>query len=263
MSVASASTSAARGAGRTIDRLLTQPRAVLGVLVGAQIVGTLALAAAAPHNGWVYYQGGDQIINTTTGWLLGRLELPPTEVGFLWPLIQAPMTWFTGPTFVQALPPLLFLQVLVLAPIALLCIYGIAHEIGGRLLGYWAATLWVIAPFAAIPLFVDRYHEKWVDQFLPQALGLTAAADYASMVAVLAAALFIARSLAPGPPLGRGARRRAVRRGDRDEAVERTAGGRGGAGLRSGSALAGGSRVRRRGPAGSACARLLEVPRAR
>ena len=197
MSVASASTTAARGAGRTIDRLLTQPRAVLSVLVGAQIAATLALAAAAPHNGWVYYQGGDQIINTTTGWLLGRLELPPTEVGYLWPLVEAPITWITGPTFVQALPPLLVLQVLLLAPIALLCVYGIASEIGGRLLGYWAATLWVIAPFATIPLFTADYHEKWVDLFLPQALGLTAAADYASMVAVLAAALFITRSLAP------------------------------------------------------------------
>ena len=122
MSVASASTTAARGAGRTVDRLLTQPRTVLGVLVGAQVVATLALAATAPHNGWVYYQGGDQIINTTTGWLLGRLELPPTEVGFLWPLVQAPITWITGPTFVQALPPLLVVQVLVLSPIAMLCI---------------------------------------------------------------------------------------------------------------------------------------------
>ena len=134
---------------------------MLGVLVGAQIVGTLALAAAAPHNGWVYYQGGDQIINTTTGWLLGRLELPPTEVGFLWPLIQAPMTWFTGPTFVQALPPLLVLQVLVLAPdrAALHLRDRRARSAAG-----FSATgrprSWVIAPFAAIPLFVDRYHEK-------------------------------------------------------------------------------------------------------
>ena len=79
-------------------------------------------------------------------------------------------------------------QVLVLGPIALLCVYGIAARIGGRLLGYWASLLWVIAPFAAIPLFVDRYHERWIEQFLPQALGLTAMADFPSMVIVLAAA---------------------------------------------------------------------------
>jgi hypothetical protein len=197
VSVASVSVAAARGAGRWIDALLERPREVLGALVAAQLTGTLGLVLSAPHNGWVYYQGGDQIINTTTGWVLGRLELPPTEVGYLWPLVQVPITWFTGPTFVQALPALVLLQAFVLAPIALLCVYGIASEIGGRLLGYWAAALWVVAPFAAIPLFVDRYHEKWVDQFLPQATGLTAAADYASMVLVLAAAFFVVRSLAP------------------------------------------------------------------
>src|SRR5262245_33224757 len=150
---------------------------------------------AATHNGWVYFQGGDQIVNTTTGYLLGRLELPPTEVGYVWSLVQAPMTWFTGGTYVQVLPPLVFLNVLVLAPVALLCVYGIAARIGGRLLGYWAALLWVIAPFAAIPLFIERYHEKWIDQFLPQALGLTAMPDFPSLVLVLAAAYFVVRSI--------------------------------------------------------------------
>ena len=198
MSVASTSVAAARGAGRTLDYLLERPVAVLGTLVGAQIAATIVLALTVTHNGWVYFQGGDQIVNTTTGWLLGRLELPPTEVGYMWPLVQAPITWFTGATFLQALPPLLFLNVLVLGPAAVLSVYGIAAHIGGRLLGYWAATLWVIAPFAAIPMFVDRYHEKWVDHFLPQAVGLTAMPDYPSMVLVLVAAYFVVRSLEPG-----------------------------------------------------------------
>jgi hypothetical protein len=180
-----------------VDRLLERPRTVLGTLIGAQIAATLLLAARVPHNGWVYFQGGDQIALATTGWLLGQLDLPPTEVGYVWPLVFAPITWLTGPTYVQALPPLLALQVLVLAPLAVVCIYGIAARIGGRLLGYWASFLWVIAPFVAIPLFVDRYHEKWVDHFLPQALGLTAMADYPSMVLVLGAVLFVVRSLPP------------------------------------------------------------------
>jgi hypothetical protein len=118
-------------------------------------------------------------------------------VSYLWHLVLAPITLFTGPTFVQALPPLILLNVLVLGPIALLCVYGIAARIGGKLLGYWAALLWVLAPYAAIPLFVDRYHEKWNEQFLPQATGLTALADYPSMVTLLAAAYFVTRSLSP------------------------------------------------------------------
>ena len=87
---------------------------------------------------------------------------------------------------------------LVLGPLALLCMYGIAARIGGRLLAYWTSFLWVIAPFAVIPLFVDRYQERWSEQFLPQALGLTAMADFPSMVVVLAGVLFVVRSLSPG-----------------------------------------------------------------
>ncbi|HXF97022.1 MAG TPA: hypothetical protein VNJ46_00230 [Gaiellaceae bacterium] len=198
MSVASVAVTAAQGAGRTLDRLLERPRAVLGALAAAQLAGTLALALSVTHNGWVWFQGGDQIVNTTTGWLVTQRLLPPTEVGYLWPLAQAPITWMTGPTFVQALPVLVCLNVLVLGPLALLCLYGVASAIGGRLLGYWAALLWVVAPYASIPLFVDRYRERWSEHFLPQALGLTAMPDFPSLVLVLAAALFCCRSLVPG-----------------------------------------------------------------
>ena len=198
MSVVASATAAARWGGRTVDRLLQRPRTVVGSLIGLQIAATFVLALTVDHNGWVWFQGGDQIWMTTTGWLLGQAELPPTEIGYLWPAVQAPVTWATGPTYVQALPPLVLGQVLVLGPLALLCVYGIAGRIGGRLLGYWASFLWVIAPFAATPLFVDRYQERWSEQFLPQALGLTAMADFPSMVIVLAAALFVVRSLSPG-----------------------------------------------------------------
>ncbi len=165
------------------------------MLVGLQIVATIVLALAVDHNGWVWFQGGDQIWLSTQGWLLGQLELPPTELGYLWSYALTPIMWITGPTYVQALPPLVVLQVLVLGPVALLCIYDLASRIGGRLLGYWASFLWAIAPFASIPLFVDRYQERFGEQFLPQALGLTAMSDYPSMVLVLASAVFVARSL--------------------------------------------------------------------
>lgn len=198
MSARASALTAARSCGRAVDLLLERPRPVLGTLIAAQIALTLVLAVSVEHNGWVWFQGGDQIWMTTTGWLLGLRELPPTEIAYLWPSVQAPITHLTGPTYLQALPPLVLVQVLVLGPIALLCVYAIAERIGGRLLGYWASLLWVVAPFAAIPLFVDRYHERWIEQFLPQALGLTAMADFPSMVIVLAGAYFVVRSLAPG-----------------------------------------------------------------
>ena len=160
-----------------------------------QIAATLALAFSVEHNGWIWFQGGDQIVNTTTGWLVGQRILPPTEISYVWPLFQTPITWITGPTFLQAMPPIVLFQVLVLGPIAVLCVYEIAAHIGGRLLGYWASLLWVVAPFAVIPLFVDRYHEKWVEQFVPQALGLTAMPDFPSMVLALVAGVLVVRSL--------------------------------------------------------------------
>ena len=193
--VASSAAATVRWSGRTVDWLLEQPRTVLGALVAAQILATIVLAFSVEHNGWVWFQGGDQIVNTTTGWLVGQRILPPTEISYVWPLFQTPITWVTGPTFLQAMPPIVLFQVLVLGPIALLCVYEIAAHIGGRLLGYWASLLWVVAPFAVIPLFVDRYHEKWVEQFVPQALGLTAMPDFPSMVLVLAACVLVVRSL--------------------------------------------------------------------
>jgi hypothetical protein len=198
VSAGSAALDLAHRVGRLVDRLLERPREVLGTLIAAQIVGTVTLGLAVDHNGWVWFQGGDQIWMTTTGWLFGRLDLAPTEIAYLWPSVQAPMTWVTGSTFVQLLPILVPLQVLVLGPIALLCLYGLAARIGGRLFGYWAALLWVVAPYVSIPLWVDRYQERWAEHFLPQALGLTAMADFPSLVLALAATYFVVRSLEPG-----------------------------------------------------------------
>ncbi len=180
---------------------------------------------------------------TTTGWLLGEAELPPTEIAYLWPAAQAPVTWATGPTYVQALPPLVLAQVLVLGPVALLCLYGIAARIGGRLLGYWASLLWVIAPFAAIPLFVDRYQERWTEHFLPQALGLTALADFPSMVLVLHGGP-LRRALAfAGPNDGCRARGPAPGRSRGAQAAELPGRSRRRARLRRGASVARGARL--------------------
>jgi hypothetical protein len=90
VSARSTAVAAARRGGNTADRLLERPRAVLGTLIAAQIVLVLVLALSVEHNGWVWYQGGDQIWMTTTGWLLGERGLPPTEIGYLWPTCRHP-----------------------------------------------------------------------------------------------------------------------------------------------------------------------------
>jgi hypothetical protein len=184
-----------RAAVATVDRLLEHPVPVVAGLAGAQAAAAVAFSLGVPHNGWIWFQGGDQIWYSTSGWLLGGLDLPTAGVGYGWPLVLAPITWVTGATYVEAMPLLVPFNLLVLGPAAVVCVYALATRIAGRLFGYWATLLWVIAPYACIPLFTDRYHERYVDQFLPQALGLSGLADYPSMVALLAAAVFTARSL--------------------------------------------------------------------
>ena len=106
-----------------------------------------------------------------------------------------------GANALAALPVIILFQVLVLGPIALPATYGIAARIGGRLIGYLAATIWVVGPFVVIPLWDHRYHAKYVEQFLPQALGLTGLGDFPSMVALLVAAYFLVRALDTSAPV--------------------------------------------------------------
>ena len=65
------------------------------------------LALSVDHNGWVYFQGGDQI------WLTTHRVAPRPASSWRRPssatsgrTLLTPMTWVTGPTFVQVLPPL-------------------------------------------------------------------------------------------------------------------------------------------------------------
>jgi hypothetical protein len=172
-----------------------QPWVVLVPLLLVQWIAVLALALTVRHNGWLYYQGGDQTYYYTTSWLLGSWTLPPTPIGYAWSYLITPISTAAGPSYLDALPGIVLLNTLLLLPVALLCVYGIASRIGGRVFGYWAATLWIAVPYVAIPLFDQRYHAKWVEQTLPQTLGFSGLADFPSMVCVLLAAYLCVRVL--------------------------------------------------------------------
>jgi hypothetical protein len=178
-----------------------EPWIVLAPLVAVQWLVLLLFALSVQRNGWLFYQGGDQTWFYTSAWELSHGRIPETMVGYLWPYVFAPLAFIAGPDFLDGLPVIVLLQVLVLGPIALLCGYFVGGRIGGRLLGYLAAGAWIAAPFVAQPLFVGRYHERWNEQTLPQALGLTALGDYPSMVLLMIAAVFVMRVLDGG---GRG-----------------------------------------------------------
>jgi hypothetical protein len=158
-------------------------------------------ALVVRHNGWLFYQGGDQTFFYTASSVLAGGHIPESEIGYGWSYVTLPIAFLSGPNLIAALPALVLLQTVVLLPVALYCVYGIAALVGGRLVGYVAATAWVALPFLAIPLWDDRYHVKYVEAFLPQAFGLTALGDFPSMVCVLVAALFCVRALDSAEPL--------------------------------------------------------------
>lgn len=184
--------------GRAADTATRHVVVSLGVILACQILATIALFFSINRNGWLTYQGGDQIWLVTSGWLLGKGQIGYALTAHGWPMLLAPLTWITGASFVQLLPLTTVLQVGVLGPIATLAVYDIGARLAGRLAGLWCAAVFVAAPFVAIPYFVDRYHDRWVDQFLPQAFGLTQQADFPSVVAVLVSAALAVRALQAG-----------------------------------------------------------------
>src|SRR5262245_36793162 len=163
-------------------------------LLLAQWIAEIAFSISVQHNGFLYYQGGDQIWYYTTGWLAGHGVIPKTLISPAWALLLAPFALVIGPGFVSALPVAILIEALVLTPIALFCVYDIGSRIAGRLIGYVAAGLWVFGPYLAIPLFKQDYHSKYVDQFLPHPLGLTMMGDFPSVVCLLAAGALMVRT---------------------------------------------------------------------
>jgi hypothetical protein len=184
--------------GRAADAIADHVVITLGAIVTFQVGATVALFFSVNRNGWLTYQGGDQIWLVTSAWLLGKGVISHALTGYGWPMLLAPLTWITGSSSVQLLPLTTILQVGILAPIATLAVYDIAARLAGRLAGVWCAAAFALAPFAAIPYFVQRYHDSWVDQFLPQALGLTQQADFPSVVAVLVSAALTVRAFQAG-----------------------------------------------------------------
>jgi hypothetical protein len=184
--------------GRAADAVTRHVVVALATILAFQILATVALFFSINRNGWLTYQGGDQIWLVTSAWLLGKGTIGYALTSPGWPMLLAPLTWITGSSSVQLLPLTTVLQVGVLAPIATLAVYDIGARLAGRLGGLWCAAAFAVAPFAAIPYFVQRYHDSWVDQFLPQALGLTQQADFPSVVAVLVAAALTLRALQAG-----------------------------------------------------------------
>jgi hypothetical protein len=98
----------------------------------------------------------------------------------------------------SALPALIAFQVLVLAPLGIVALFGLASRLGGRLFGYATVVAWILAPVVALWFFwggVWPYRDRFHDQVLPNALGLTTIADYTSMILTIVAVYLIVRAI--------------------------------------------------------------------
>ena len=97
--------------GRVADALTRHVAISLGAVVAFQLVATLALFFSINHNGWLTYQGGDQIWLVTSGWLLGKGLVGYAFTSYGWPMLLAPLTWITGSSSIELLPLTTVLQV--------------------------------------------------------------------------------------------------------------------------------------------------------
>src|SRR6266511_78241 len=172
-----------------------RPAYILGGLILLQWLAVLALALTVRHNGWLYYAGGDQLWHYSGAYLLAHGHLPPSFVGYGWSILLLPLAAIAGPTLVAALPAMVLFNTLVLLPVALLCVYGIASRIAGKLFGYWAAALWVALPYLGILFLEPGYHQKYTELTLPQAVGLSSVPDFPSTVGLIVAAYFCLRAV--------------------------------------------------------------------
>jgi hypothetical protein len=84
-------------------------------------------------------------------------------------------------------------SVLLGLPVALACMWRLGAGLGGSRLGAFTAGLWLVAPFAAILLFDDRYRHRYTQEILPRALGLTESGEFVAMVLLLLAAACFTR----------------------------------------------------------------------
>jgi hypothetical protein len=185
--------------GRLAGRLeRVRPLYVLSALVVVEWLTILGVAQTVRHNGWLYYQGTDQLQHYVDAWLLGHGHAPHTSVGYGWSMVLLPFALLGGANLMSPLPFIVLVNVLVLMPIALLSVYGIARRVGGRLFGYWAVVLWIVVPLIGIKYADAGYHQRYTELLLPQALGLTASAVFPSIVLLAAAAYFAVRALQDG-----------------------------------------------------------------
>ncbi|HEX7097430.1 MAG TPA: glycosyltransferase family 39 protein, partial [Acidimicrobiales bacterium] len=165
-----------------------------------QLAVTAWFALETPHNGFVWYSGGDATEYWTSQWAVAHLHLTQTYIGWGLPVLYSWVPLVTGTTLLSGLPVIVILQALVAVPLAVVLVWLVADRLFGRLYAWGATALWVAAP----PLLVwgmrkHDYRVQFEQNFLaPHVYGLTNMADFPTIVLTLACAWATLRALDSG-----------------------------------------------------------------
>ena len=165
--------------------------------VCVQWLVTAGVALTAHHTGSIYGTEASARAVADAANRLADGTLPRTG-GPAYPVLLAPLAAVTDSanTFAAVVTAL---GILVLAPAASYCLLDLAQSLAGRPYAVLAAAVWLLAPVAAVPLFVTKYHDTYVDNVLPALYGLTLHPAYLAMVLSLAAAALAMRAVAGVP----------------------------------------------------------------
>jgi hypothetical protein len=156
-------------------------------LVALQLAEAAFFAFQTPHNGSIWYSGGDATSYWTEAFAVGHLQIPQAVVGYGLPFFYAWVPLVAGPSLITGAPVIIAFQALVLVPLALILFWAVADRLFGRVYAWVAAAAWVAAPFLLLLGFADKYHWIFDQLFLaPHWYGFTNMADLPSLVLVLA-----------------------------------------------------------------------------
>jgi hypothetical protein len=149
----------------------------------------LWLALDTPHNGWVWYSGGDATEYWNGEWALAHGLVPQAIISYGLPVLYAWVPLVAGPSLLDGLPLIAVAQVTVVVPLAVAGVWAVGNRLFGRRYAAVAAALWTFGPLLMIWGFTPGYRSEFEQLFLaPHWAGLTNMADQASLVAVLWAA---------------------------------------------------------------------------
>jgi hypothetical protein len=172
------------------------PAPFLAALVVVQLLLTLRLALEIPHNGWIWYSGGDATEYWTEQWAIAHGHLPQAVLGYGINVLYAWAPFLAGPTLLTGVPLIVLFHTLVLVPLAVVLVWAIADRLGGRVFAWWAAAAWIVAPLLLVRGFRPDFRDDFKTYFLgPHAFGLTDMADFPSLVVILASAWATLRAL--------------------------------------------------------------------